>query len=329
MRLVSPLDAVGTANHPKGSAIDCLDRGNLNFTVEKVPMRHPLRPTETVDGFFNVIRTDTGQVLSTVGDRYTPIQNQAFFGTIADTIVSQTQATISRCYSSDGTRVYMVLDWPQDRSTKVVGDVVRCRAILQNSHDSTVAALFRLQPMRLICRNGMVVPDRSFSFSFKIRHTESADARIHQAVDISQRAGRAFDTFGRAMNIMAQTPVDSKLARTIIDDIMLRLDPKKQQPTTSSRNKSRLILNLFNGRQSGGDHVALRGTAWGLYNAFAEYADHHATVRVTKRSSGEAEQRFKAVIDGSGRQLKLDAYEAIVAEPALGLKERLDKILRN
>ena len=319
--LISPLDAVGTANDGS-DAVGCLARGGLDFEVKKVPMRHPNRD-EVVAGFHNIVRTDTGDVLSVVGDKYQPIQNRDFFGDVADTLVAESNATISRCFSADGKSVHMIIDWPRDEGISVLGDIVSKRAIIKNSHDASSVAGISLMPMRLACLNGMVVPVGSFSFVFKIMHTITADRRITRATNILGDAGKYFEQFGRAMNVMAETKVTDAHADTILKSIA-----PFDTDSTKSKNKLEVVTDLWRGGQRGGNHQAIRGTAWGLFNAVAEYADHKSTIRRTRATQGNGSvSRFNSAVGGSGYRLKLNAYDRILSDDALGIEDRIKAII--
>lgn len=318
---VNPLDAIGTATLSGDMSADALKRSKLDFDVELVPVRNPETGKVICNGesddpkYFYSVRKDTKAVLGIVESRYRAFQNRDVFS-IADTMVEEDGARITRASAlDDGSRCFMNLEWPKDKSVSVLGDIVSRRAIIQNSHDGKYSAIIRLMPLRLACLNGMVIPVPAFSFEFRIRHTESGADRLNEARKIMSKAGQYFDTFGQVANRMARTELSVASAK-----LLLKAIPLLGKSTPISEKKRSEIIDLFDGGQAGARHEAMRGTAWGFLNAVGEYADHAGRVRKSGGRSVEI-QRFKSAIEGTGSRLKLQAYEAMLKDKDLGLGE--------
>jgi len=320
---ISPLDALGQRAERNDDALQALRRARLDFDVDLVPVRNPatneiIWGPEDEEGnpqpkFLATVRKDTKDVLGIVEGRYRIFQNSDVFS-IADTMAQEDGAIITRASAIDnGARCFMTLEWPRDKSVSVLGDIVSRRAILQNSHDGKFAAIARLMPMRLACMNGMVVPVPAFTFEFRIKHTESGDERLNQARGIMAGASQYFETFGKIANRMAELKVTETHAKKLLESL-----PAFKKDTTASGKKLDEIMDLFNGAQAGGNHEAVRNTAWGWFNAVAEFADHSGRIRKT-RGNDELTQRFKNVIEGAGARLKVDAYESLLKDDSLGL----------
>ena len=325
---VSPFD-IGTAAASGGDARHALKRAGLDFDVDLVPVLNPTTGkrviggveknddgSETeVDKFFATIRRDTSQVLGIVEGRYEIFANRDIFS-IADNMVEEDGAVIDRANAIDGgARCFMQLSWPKSKAISVEGDIVGRRAILQNSHNGKYAAMIRLMPLRLACINGMVVPVPAFTFEFRIKHTESGGSRLEEARRIMAGASQYFETFGKVAARMAKTPVPLSHAK-----LLLKTISGLNKETDGVKAKRDAIADLFNGGQVNGNHQAVKGTAWGLLNAVAEYADHRGKTRQTFGNSPEI-QKFKSALEGSGQRLKLDTFQAMLSDKDLGLKE--------
>ncbi len=361
---ISPYDGIGTANTQGGDAHEIMRQAGIGFDVELVPcfnsakvkdrltdirdmLSDPDQPNNIVrvrrlvdealgsvimgpparynpkkedreePVFYQVTRSDTSAPLGIVMKRYRPIQNSAC-AEIADAM-RESGAKITRASSLDnGARCFWNLEWPRNKDINVVGDIVGRRGIIQNSHDGRYSALVRLVPLRLQCLNGMVVPVPKFGFEFRIKHTESSVERVEQAKVIMAGSGRYFDTFAQVGDRMARTPVTDAHATAILKHI-----PSLKKDTDGAREKLAAIMALFKGEQRGASNEAMRGTAWGLLNAATEFADYAQGNRITG-GSDRATQRFKSAFEGTSKQLKDGAYEAIINSPSgreLGLSD--------
>ena len=156
-------------------------------------------------------RTDTGELVNSeviVGNQYEVLQNRDFFGEVADTMVAESGASITRCYQN-GSRVYMFLEWPKEQSINILGDIVSKRAVIINAFGGS-SAWVNLMPLRLACLNGMVIPDSLMKFVLKILHKQSAHDRVKEASEVCSQAGKIFDTYGRAMQVFGETKVTGR-----------------------------------------------------------------------------------------------------------------------
>ena len=326
---VAAIDSIGVQALEGDTSRMALKRAVLDFDVELVPVRNPrtnevIREGDSPDAkYFATMRTDTNEVLGIVEGRYCVIPNRDIFS-IADTMVEEDGARITRASSIDrGSRCFINLEWKKDRNINVLGDIVGRRAILQNAHNGKFATIIRLQPLRLACLNGMVVPVPCFSFEFRIKHTESSVDRIAEARRIMGGASKYFQTFGSIANLMAKTKVSVSLAQEVLKSIP---DLSKKTPATEQKRND--ILSLYNGGQANARAESMSGTAWGLLNAVSEYADHSGRIRLTQGNTSQI-QRFKSSFEGSSQRLKLSAWETMMKSNDLGLRQQIAELAKS
>lgn len=322
---VAVIDSIGTRAEAGDNSLAALKRAQLDFDVDLIAAKNPVTGEVITEGkdkdgnplgkYFFTVRRDTKQVLGVVEGRYTVIPNREVFD-IADAMVEEDGAMITRAGAlNGGARCFMNLDWPNQKNISVLGDIVSRRCILATSHDGKYSTIVRLTPMRLACLNGMVIPVPCFSFEYRIKHTESASDRLNEARGVMAGASQYFETFGAVARRMAEIKVTTANAERLLKAI-----PDIGKDTTASNKKREEIIGLFEGGQANGNHEAIRGTSWGLFNAIAEFADHNGRIRLA-RGSGPAVQRFKSGFEGSSQRLKFNAYHTLVSDRELGLKE--------
>lgn len=343
---VSPLFAIGHDTSKAGTARAALKESGALWTVEKVPLRNPLT-NEVIPGFFAVTRTDNKAVVGVVEGQYKTVQNEEFFGDIADQFVADGArirriSYLHRTYEEKdedgnvikstpaevGGNIYMTLTWDVKKTAlSVLGDIVGRTAVIRNSHDGKTAALISYRLMQLACYNGAVVPVPGFAFDWKIMHTDSAAERIKQAQKVLAKAPQYFQFAGKALNLLAHEKLTDVVARTLTHRL---IDPANvdspSKMSTGDVKKVQGILDRFGGQQPRGNHEALKGTAYGWYSAVLDFADYGAR---TKTSAGfnAAQQRFKSSFSGVGHNLKLGAWDVLTAE--FDLNKRLAEIAKS
>ena len=330
---ISPLMSIGADTTRAMTARDALAAAGALWKVEKVPLRNPLT-NDVIPGFFAVTRTDNKAVVGVVEGQYKTVQNEAFFGDVADVFIKdgarvRRTSYLHRVYEEKdkegkvtsstpaevGGNIYMTLTWDVAKTAiSVLGDIVGRTAIIRNSHDGKTAALISYRLMQLACLNGAVVPVPGFNFDFKILHTESASARIRQAEAVLKQAPKYFQYAGKALNLLAGHKLTEVTATTLTRRLIdaENVDSPSEM-TKGDGEKVDTILNRFKGEQPRGNSEALKGTAYGWYSAVLDFADYGFR---TKNSAGfnTSQQRFKSSFSGAGHQLKLDAWDVLSSE---------------
>lgn len=87
------------------------------------------------------------------------------------------------------------------------------------------------------------------------------------------------------------------------DFLALLAKDGKGDAVKEHRNVAR-ILELYKGQGMGSQHVASRGTAWGLLNAVTQFVDHEA--------GRNADNRIASAWFGRGDELKQSAFQALL-----------------
>ena len=297
--VANALDSFGTANKKTaGSAADLIRQHGAAFKLEKVPLCD-WSGRASIAGQFVVVRKDTNTAIGMVGENYAPLDNLDFFCPIADALVEGTGAKIDRFSTlDDGARAIMRLSWDQDFRIGggKVGDIVGRRAVITTSHDGKWAGKLILQALRLACSNGMTVPVGESEFG--LTHSSNGKRQLADIVRMIPKIHDYFMQFQAAAEIMARTPILSTDTRCL-DIIKKVMDPDKRSADTKSGELNKAgervdrIHSLFT-KQAGADNRAIKGTAWGLFNAFTDYYNHGKSTC----GENETEQRFRSLLPG-------------------------------
>ena len=141
-----------------------------------------------------IIRSDTGKVISTVGQNYKVINNATVFSQF-DEALAESQIDLTGAYKRvsvcrGGAQTILAYAFPAYETTvtdREVGDVVRLTTLARNSYDGSSMFMARFSQDRLVCKNSMVgMSDISY---FAGKHTqnlqiEHAVEKIKQSIDV-------------------------------------------------------------------------------------------------------------------------------------------------
>jgi phage/plasmid-like protein (TIGR03299 family) len=270
-------------------------------------------------------REDTRRHLGIVGDRYTPIQNVDAFG-FADALIGEGGARFESAGSlRNGRIVWLLVQMPNKLNVK--DDTINKYLLLKNTHDGTGALQAMLTPVRVVCWNTLSAAIRGARNIVNIRHTASAMGKVNEARRILGAADEYFGALAAKLDKMTDRVVNADEVWEFVHSLVPK-PADASKPDTRGENTRREIVTLFAGGQQGGQMVAARQTAYGLYNAAVEYADHHRTVRVTgeKSEARKDEARMESTLWGSAADFKQRAYNlcAQLADPADSIIESLN-----
>lgn len=301
----TPWHKLGTRLPSMTSVEAAINAGNLNWTVALETMF--LASGAKVPDRFAVVRDIDRQILGTVGDRYTPIQNAPGFG-ILDTICKDHGVTIETAGAlGNGERVFMLAKMP-GAITITAGDDIRGYFLVSMAHDGSGSFYARPTPIRVVCQNTLnAAVQQGIPDVFKLRHTSSAPQRIADAAKLMDRMFRSMQATGDTFSSLAA----KRLSAQHLNDYICKVFPTPEDGkiSTNLKNKRESIATLaiygVGADLAGSDPRTGSVTAWGAYNAVTEYFDH---VRPAK-SSNAAEANESALF-GAGQLIKLNALNA-------------------
>jgi phage/plasmid-like protein (TIGR03299 family) len=289
---------------------EVLDRSGNNFKVKVVPAF-----AKVGENFIEakeqrmVVRDDTGFVLGSVGTKYRAIQNQDQVQAISP-LVESGFAKYDTAGLVDGGRIGWVMLKLNQEVNLPGNDRVIPYLMALWSHDGLFSTRFFPSPMRAYCANVLASLIGRASNGIAIRHTASADARLAEATRVIEASKGFYDDFqARATKLMTTRMAESQMLDLTSDLFPAMEEAGVLKVSTRAKNMREKVIDLFtNG--AGHETANIRGTAWAGYNAVAEFADHHRSMRGGEGKEGN-EARFHATMIGSGAMLKTKAINWI------------------
>jgi len=282
-----------------------------------------------------IYRSDTGAPLSVMGDGFNVVQPRD----ILEFFRSATENGGWHIHTAGtlhgGRRMWAMAHSDDAGETIVKGDRVKPNLLLATALDGTMRTLAVPTAIRVVCANTVAAALGCATATVALSHRSVFDPGV--ILDAMTRAGDEFAGFVAAARAMADKGISTEQARDILralfDDakaadsakaravtiasraataasesaaLMARLGakPAADDAAKDHRNVGR-VLELFAGRGRGADAKGVAGTAWGLFSAVTEFADHEA--------ARTADTRLASAWFGRGAALKSRAAELILA----------------
>lgn len=168
-----------------------------------------------------------------------------------------------------------------------------------SSHDGTYAISYKDSAWRWECANMLRAGDASNEGRvFRIRHTANKDNERRNAALVMTYAQERADFHAR----QCEELLKKKISDQQLDKLLNQIWPVPEElgrGRTIAQNKQDTVRGIY---RSAPDLSGLRGTAWGVVQAFGQFADHEATYRGTDKDDRERsrnESRFiRTVLKG-------------------------------
>jgi len=278
---------------------------------------------QPIPGYQAITRMDSGRTLSVMTETYTPIQNESLIR-IAEALHEDINMD-AVCVLSDGKKVTFTARIRGAEGDVVPGDPVQQYLIGCTSHDGSIPFQLLFSPIRVVCQNtlsaalGIANNQHRRDSSIRIRHTKNADsliARLPELVDVRRKQ---FIGGLDELRHMAATPCSVVQFRQYISTVFADQlqgsvnDVRGDASTARPRVLEDLpawpsVLRKFDGEAIGSDLLAIRGSAWGAYQAVTEYITHESGKG--KNPVEAARKRMESIYWGSSADVITKAHAA-------------------
>lgn len=276
------------------SAVDAMHQAGLDWTVH-------LDDIQTTTGLeiedkFATVKTVINEdgvhrsVLGVVGKRYQVVQNAEIFSAL-DALVDSGDARYAAAGQLDGGRiVWMLMELPKEVS--IAGDPHAAYLLARTSHDGTSSLQIAPTITRLRCTNQINNILRG-DVKYTLRHSTGAKIRVQQLRDALGVVYANIDNYVDTATGLLSLKVDDRDVQTMIKKIFplpaeientsFELLTTGEKNALSRANKARhRVANIY--RNGTGTQEGLEGTAYGLWQAVIEYADHFTSGTEVKRA---------------------------------------------
>jgi len=262
-----------------------LKAANLNWNVTCEPVINSVTG-EPIPGYRATTRDVDGKALGIVGSRYTPFNNKLMME-MGQTILGDDEAKWETAGSlKGGTSVFALALLNQE--LYIAGDEIKPYFLLENSHDGSNPLRLTLTPTRVVCQNTLNLALRGSQRIVKIRHTQNYETRLGEA----QRALGLVKQYYASFEERANQLLSQAFSKFQFENMLEELVPVTEDATPRIKNTAQTVRDNILECYMADDLNNIRGTAWGAFNAVADYSDHYQRTRGVKGRE-LAERRFE------------------------------------
>lgn len=280
-----------------------LERSQLNFKMEKVPMHTP--EGDEVSGKYLLRREDNHFVLGTCSDRYNIVDNEDMFAPFDETVKDAGAVYESAGIVNHGKTCWVSAKLPENfRAADNKDDKFEQRVVMIVYHDGMRRNSFLSYNNRIICNNMMAsLTSASKDRGFGVRHSTTWEDNLTQARDAFSRSVGQIKEFQHIASKLYKVNMSDgqakAFARSFFNDFRAPEAVKKANVFRSDRSKTMMsnrvddLYGLF--KEGMGNEGKTR---YDMMNAVTEYLDHHA-----KSSKNPSARKFISNL-GSGMQAR-------------------------
>jgi len=267
---------------------EAIKAAKLTWKVEQTPVYAANNWVEPIPGYFANVRDDTNEVLGIVSERYRIAQNKDVFS-FADDIIGNgkipcTYETAGSLFN--GRKVFILVNMPEGR---IVGDEYKPYLALSNAHDGSACLEIFLTGIRIVCNNTLTAALNTAKRKISIRHLSLMEQRKDEAIKTMGAASKYFHDLETFASELAGKKVN--IGKVLDKLFSVSRDMSKRQ-LKSNKEVKELIKTLHKKKD---DLQNFKGTAWGVYNAIADY---RSNAEPKRKTSTFAENRMARFIDG-------------------------------
>ncbi len=238
-----------------------------NFPVELVPTPNAITGEQLKDSY-QVIRTDTNEVLGVHGSRYKIVKHDDVVNSIIDSV---NQADISKDFTTDvqvydnGRKLRGTILFNDLTIEPSVGDYTKFKVDFFNSYDASWSFCQQAAGYRLICLNGMVSADAVARTKYK--HTTSINVEgSANKVSIGLEAflGNQ-ERWAKWSNQTIGTDSVSMFFKATVAKTFTR----QRNVTKTNEKQLEVLLGLWDNEKA-----VLGSNLWALYNCLTYWSTH-------------------------------------------------------
>ena len=282
---------------------EALQASHLDWIVSKISVlsSYDLQPVKDA---FTVIRDDTKRPLGIVGKRYEPIQNQEAFS-FFDMVLGEGQGQIDTIGAlGNGERVWCLAKMPEVEEV-LPGDPVERYLLVWNSHDGSKGLEVMFTNIRVVCNNTLTAALRDSASKVSIRHTSNWRDKAQQAHLLLNQSRKYWEDMKEINQYLAKTSVSRVEVGAFLENMFPTKETDSDRSKRSIQEQKVKVLELAEvGR--GADIPGVRGSAWGLWNAYTEFLDYERPIR------GGKERWERTTFDTTTASLRANALNALI-----------------
>lgn len=273
-----PWHGIGSVVEDAPTSEDAIRIARLNWTVEQFPV---YANGKEIPGVFANVRNDTNEALGVVHSRYRIVQNTEAFdfvdGIIGNKEVECRYETAGSLFN--GRRIFLLVKLPEN---ELLGDKIENYLFFTNSHDGSSALTAGITNVRVVCNNTLQMAIKGCERKWSCRHTVSIEGKKQQA---KEALGLAVAYMGNM-----QATAEEMFQKKINEEIFFRNLFEKYN--RAEKTKELVLDRVHTIYHEKDDLQNFKGTAWGMYNAVADFVSNTVPIRKTDVTQDRRLEKF-------------------------------------
>ena len=294
----TPWHGLGTRVEEAATSADAIKLAGLDWDVVQSPVSVGGRD---VDGYSANVRSTDGKVLGITSDKYVPVQNREAFE-FTDLLIGGDVKYETAGALKGGKLVWLLAKL---ESRKILGDEIQQYLTFATGHDGKTPVRVFDTSTRVVCANTYQLALGSAKRVWHFEHASGVHDKLREARETLANARDYMD----ALEQRAEELYNTKLGQEQVNKILTQIFGDETLFEDQSMKAKRIVMlkdrliEVYTGRD---DLQNMRGTAWGMYNAFADVAAH---ARPTFDGPQAKERLFLSYVEGN--QLLKQAQKAL------------------
>lgn len=264
-----PWHGIGTVVEDAPTSDEAIKIAKLDWKINQVPV---MANGVEIPNYFANVRSDTNEALGVVRGRYKVVQNTEAFDFV-DNIISNKDVecryeTAGSLFN--GRKIFLLVKLP---NKELLGDDVENYLFFTNSHDGSSALTAGITNVRVVCNNTLQMALKGAQRTWTCRHTDSIFAKKVQAQEALGLAVTYIDRMQETAWELASKKInEEKFFRKLFE---------KNPTNLCEKNKEQAIERMHLIYTQKDDLQNFRGSAWGMYNAVADFVSNTTPFRNT------------------------------------------------
>ncbi len=294
----TPWHGLGNQLSPKQPLEVWQREAGMDWSIESSPVHY--KGNEQLRQFTDakvLYRSDTGEALSVVSNRYKEVQPREVLEFYRDLVDIGGFELETAGVLKGGRKLWALARTGQEIMLRG-GDQVNAYLLLATACDGTLATTAQFTSVRVVCNNTLQMATGDSSGAIKVPHSTKFDAdSVKQQLGLGVGAWQRFIV---DMRKLSDRPVHPFEARRYLVELMGDVNlPFHSQPNSKALKR---VFELYAGLGMGASLDSANDTAWGLVNAVTQFVDHEKRARST-------DNRLDSAWFGAGAALKQKALE--------------------
>jgi phage/plasmid-like protein (TIGR03299 family) len=287
-----PWHGLGTPCDEAQDSAGALEKSGLDWLVESMPIY--LNSGLMVDNYRANVRSSDQSVFGIVTERYKIVQNKEAFA-FTDFLLKNDRGIPVKYETAGsldgGKRVWLLAHLPPE---KILGDNIVPYIVFTNSHDGKGSIRISITPTRVVCQNTLNLALKNAVRSWSTRHVGDMEVKMAVAQDTLFRTQQYMEELNEEAEVLQQTKITPSIVQDFLNEVFPLTGASDRQKINIDFQRN-LVFDLYTNKP---DLTPFKGTAWGLYNAMADFESHAAPLRASPLFK---ERKFESFIDGNVR----------------------------